>query len=133
VIDNTEKICDKQLSKTKGHIMKSTYDLESEIEEYQEKINLEVENFFNGIKPVSAERVGLDRRCGNVYVGSDFIAVKNYDKRNIEYYGGFEYINRDHVKTIGEYVIYNPEFEGEHDDRIQDCIDCYKETDEDHD
>lgn len=109
----------------KGNDMKSLYDLEEKIEEYQEKIAHEVGIFFSNVDEVNASEVGLDRRCGNVFVGSDFIAVRELNKRSIEYYGGFEYINRDHVKQIGEYVIYNLEFDGEWEDRVKRCIDIF--------
>lgn len=54
------------------------------------------------------EAIGLDRRCGRVYVGKDYIAVAKCNDRNLQYYGGFEYA-QDHRSEIGDYVFYSTE------------------------
>jgi len=46
------------------------------------------------------------------------ILVTNNSKRDWEYYMGFEYIDREEVKTIGDYTIYSVGA-----DRVQDIID----------
>ena len=73
---------------------------------------------------VSADKVGLDYRCGRVYVSlaEDWIAVKG-GTGPIEYYGGFEYIDSEFKTTIGCVTFYDSEA-----DRVCDCIEFYKES-----
>ena len=73
---------------------------------------------------VSSEQVGLDYRCGRVYVSvaDDFVAVSGSGS-SINYYGGFEYIDSDYITTIGHITFYS----GDHS-RVRDAIDYYKEN-----
>lgn len=71
---------------------------------------------------VYAEELGLDRRCGSVWVSDDCIVARN-NKRNLEYYGGFEYVDPDFVLTVGDFRFYYSE-----DSRVRDHIDTYKES-----
>ena len=75
---------------------------------------------------VGGRDVGLDYRCGMVYVSvaDDFVAVSG-GGGSINYYGGFEYISSDHITTIGHMTFYS----GEHS-RVQDCIEYYIENTE---
>ena len=77
----------------------------------------------SGAVRVSAEDVGLDSRCGYVYVSTDesWIAV-NGSTRLVDYYGGFEYIDHAEKTVIGEYTFYG---EGS---RIEDCLEYYSEN-----
>lgn len=52
-----------------------------------------------------AEKLGLDRRCGEVIVGETWIAT--CDPRTLDYYGGFEYIDPEHRLTLGDTVFYS--------------------------
>ena len=74
---------------------------------------------------VSADQIGLDHRCGSVHVSvsEEFIAVNSATR--IEYYGGFEYIDRDYKTTVGHVTFYS----GDHS-RVRDAIDYYKENTE---
>jgi len=96
------------------------WELEQQVEELVNKFIEE-----SGAVCVSALLVGLDIRCGMVYVSTDldFIAVSGNGM--INYYGGFEYINSDHIATIGHMTFYS----GEHS-RVQDCIEYYIENTE---
>lgn len=88
--------------------------LEAQVEELVE--NMLKEN----AKLVSASLLNLDARCGNVYVGSDFIAVKSYSNRSIRYYGGFEYVDDSDIVHMGEYVIYK-----DNSERVYDAIEFF--------
>ena len=72
---------------------------------------------------VSAKDVGLDVRCGRVYVSlrENWIAVKG-NTGIIEYYGGFEYIDSEYKTTIGCVTFY------EEADRVRSCLEHYKEN-----
>ena len=77
----------------------------------------------SGAAEVSADKVGLDYRCGRVYVSltEDFIAVKG-GTGSIEYYGGFEYIESEFKTTIGCVTFY------EEADRVSSCLEHYREN-----
>lgn len=71
-------------------------------------------------KQVSASTCGLDERCGTVYVAPNFIASKAPSR--IDYYGGFEYIDKHDRWELGDYTIYTDE-----SDRVRDALDAYQE------
>lgn len=79
-------------------------------------------NVLDNMEQVSADELGLDRRCGRVWVCEDFIAVEG-GSQSLDYYGGFEYVDRDCVTVMGDYKFYSAE-----DDRVRDAIDVYYET-----
>ena len=94
------------------------WELEQQVEELVNRYIKEAEAVC-----VNADHVGLDYRCGMVYisVADDFVAVSgNY---SIDYYGGFEYIDSDYRTTIGNMTFYS----GEHS-RVRDCIEYYIEN-----
>ena len=59
---------------------------------------------LEGARLVSADELGLDSRCGMVYVGEDFIATKY--PRQLDYYGAFEYVDEEYILQIGPYKFY---------------------------
>lgn len=71
---------------------------------------------------VSARDIGLDSRCGCVYINDECIIV-NGSTHPIDYYGGFEYIDSDYRyrEVVGDYTIY---FAGT--ERVDACIDYWK-------
>ena len=69
---------------------------------------------------VPAHELGLDPRCGTVYVGEDFVATPN--PGTLDYYGGFEYIDPEYTIRLGEWKLY---FKG--DSRIDD-LPCWDEV-----
>ena len=81
-------------------------------------------NIRNNFIQVPASDLGLDIRCGRVYVdvASEVVAVEC--SRSIDYYGGFEYIKeREGRITLGDYTFYTTE-----SGRVQDCFDTLRET-----
>jgi len=56
--------------------------------------------------PVKPSALGLDERCyTTLYCSSEFIAVKG-PTRNLDYYGGFEYIDDEDRRQTGSYTFY---------------------------
>lgn len=57
---------------------------------------------------VSSEDLGLDNRIPKLRVGDNFIAVSlnGYDQKQLEYYGGFEYVDEEDIKYMGDYKFY---------------------------
>ena len=96
------------------------WELEQQVEEL---VNKYIEE--SGSVCVSASQVGLDIRCGMVYVSpeEDFVAVSGNGM--INYYGGFEYIDSDYITTIGHMTFYSGETS-----RVEDCIRYYIENTE---
>jgi hypothetical protein len=73
--------------------------------------------------------LGLDQRAsyGGLWVdvrNEEFIAVKASDDRVLQYYGGFEYIDKEFRKEYGGYVFYlaEPDEEG----RVNGCFERMK-------
>ena len=80
----------------------STYELIETIEISVEKhINKYYEQVSSG-----RENIGLDPRCGIIYISEDAIAVPQYNDRTVQYYGGFEYVDKEFRKEMGNYVFY---------------------------
>ena len=94
--------------------------------ELEQKVNDLVDKYLedSGAINVCALQVGLDYRCGRVYVSleEDYIAVKG-DTGMIGYYGGFEYIDSEFITTIGNVTFYDSE-----PDRVLCCLERYKES-----
>ena len=95
------------------------WELERQVEELVNKYLEE-----SGAVRVRADKVGLDYRCGYVYVilEEGFIAVKG-STYSIDYYGGFEYMDPCYRTTIGNITFYSGEV-----DRVSDCLITYKES-----
>ncbi len=75
---------------------------------------------------VSGNDVGLDMRVGRLYINVQDRVIASDNQRSLEYYGGFEYIDKDMVTTVGDWTFYQG-------DRVDDCIDnyeCKEETEE---
>lgn len=70
-------------------------------------------------KRVEASEVGLDERCGRIWVTESFI-VSRQGNGNIEYYGGFEYVGKEDKVIVGDYTFY-----GSDDSRVAGHIDLY--------
>lgn len=92
----------------------SIYDLIDSIEE-------KTRRFVNdNMDLVPASDAGLDMRCGRLFINEDGIAVsKDYD-RMLQYYGGFEYVDKDYRHELGEFVFYSVD-----DDRVREHVETY--------
>ena len=65
----------------------------------------------DSVTPHKAEDAGLDRRCGMIYLGEDFLATR--DRRLLDYYGGFEYVDPECIQQVGGWTLYSAD-----DDRV---------------
>ena len=67
-----------------------------------------VERHVQGMRRVSAVELGLDIRCGRAYVDEDLqaIVVDSGNARSYNYYGGFEYIDDEDKRQLGDYTVY---------------------------
>mgnify|MGYP001183105455 CR=1 FL=1 len=95
------------------------WELEQQVEELVNKYLEE-----SGAVLVSADKLGLDRRSGSIYVllDEDCIAVKG-SVGSLNYYGGFEYIKDEYKTTIGHVTFYSAETS-----RVEDALEYYEES-----
>jgi hypothetical protein len=78
------------------------------------------DNYVSNMQMVPANRLGLDIRCGKVFISPDCIAVYKGNDRALQYYGGFEYVDTQYRHEMGEFVFYSAE-----DDRVQGHLETY--------
>ena len=82
-----------------------------------------VERNVQGMRKEPASRLGLDERCGMLWVDEDTIVA--YTGSRLDYYGGFEYIKEGEGRTtIGEFTFYSSDSE-----RVADAIEALMEFD----
>jgi hypothetical protein len=85
-----------------------------------------VERHVQGMRRVSAVELGLDIRCGSAYVDEDMesIVVESSNERSYNYYGGFEYIDDEDKRMLGDYTVFL-----DTSDRVRDALECLMEKD----
>lgn len=100
-----------------------------ELYELIETIELSVERHINSkMEQISPARdnVGLDPRSADtLYISGDAIAVPKSQDRTLQYYGGFEYVDTEFRKELGDYVFYLYD-----DDRVAGHIARYFDKEE---
>ena len=68
---------------------------------------------------VKSSEVGLDNRSAyQLFINEDYIAVGKGNRRTLDYYGGFEYVDEEHVTVLGDYIFYSSD-----DERVQGHLD----------
>lgn len=83
-----------------------------------EEVNSKVDSFVDMMEDVSPKVIGLDRRCARkLHISEDAIIVSKLNDRNLQYYGGFEYVDSEYRTELGDWVIYYAE-----DERVQEHI-----------
>ena len=81
-----------------------------------------VDEHVQAMRREPASRLGLDDRCGSVWIDED--AIVAYKGSRIDYYGGFEYVKGEDRVELGEYVFYLST-----SSRVSDCIETLMEYD----
>lgn len=91
-----------------------------------DEINETVSRFIReNMESCKATDLGLDRRAGYVlFVNEDCIAIEG-DGHMLDYYGGFEYVDKEYVRVMGDWKFYFAE-----DQRVRDHIETYFEKEE---
>jgi len=75
-----------------------------------------IDDKFQMVKP---KEVGLDTRSSyQLFINEDYIAIRKSDRRSLDYYGGFEYVDEEHVTVLGDYIFYSAD-----DERVQGHLD----------
>ena len=84
-----------------------------------------VSRHVQGMRKCAATELGLDARCGIVYVDEECVAAHTGSR--LDYYGGFEYIKEGEGRTtLGDYTFYTTE-----SSRVRDALECLYEHDGD--
>ena len=78
------------------------------------------DGYVANMELVPANRLGLDPRCGKLFISPDCIGVYKGNDRTLQYYGGFEYVDLDYRYEFGDYVFYSYE-----DSRVQNHLETY--------
>ena len=84
-------------------------------------VNNIVDDYATNMTLVGAEELGLDRRCGDLYISHDCIAVPKRRDNTLQYYGGAEYVDKDYRTEMGDWVFYFDE-----DERVRDHLDVFE-------
>jgi hypothetical protein len=75
---------------------------------------------------VTPDQIGIDSRGAyRVWVTEDAIAVRKSDDARMQYYGGFEYVDKSYRQEFGDWVFYFAE-----DERVADHLAQFYETEE---
>lgn len=84
---------------------------------------IELEEFVD----VTAKEIGLDERSAysGLKISMSGILVPTKYVGKMEYYGGFEYIDKEYVRELGEYRFYSSKAS-----RVKDCINQYFKIEE---
>jgi hypothetical protein len=89
-----------------------------------EMVDQLIDDEFRSVKP---KEVGLDvRTTYELFINEDYIAIRKDNRRSLDYYGGFEYVDEEHVQEFGDYVFYHAE-----DERVADHLAQYYQDQED--
>ena len=93
----------------------------------QWEINKKVEAIIDEeFREVTPKEIGLDPRAGyNLFINEDYIAVSKGNRRTLDYYGGFEYVDEEHVTVLGDMVFYSAD-----DERVQGHLDEFYEQED---
>jgi hypothetical protein len=91
--------------------------------DYIDEVSDTANRLVNEMELVSADKVGLDIRVGRLWVSEDCVVTTKARDRNLQYYGGFEYVDKDCRNELGDFVVYVRD-----DGRVQDCIERWLET-----
>jgi hypothetical protein len=74
----------------------------------------------------NAQELGLDPRAGHrLYVDDCSIVVARHNDKWLQYYGGFEYVDKECRYEMGEYVFYV--VDDSEDCRVSTCLQSKKE------
>jgi len=83
-----------------------------QFEDLLDEVNTVVERFLDGAQEASAQALGLDGRSfwGTAFVTPEVLALRVYEHdRALQYYGGFQYVDAEHRKVLGDWVFYSVE------------------------
>lgn len=95
--------------------------------DFCEQMTEAARHFVGQMTEVQAKELGLDARAfwGYAYVDETAIVVIKDQDRTLQYYGGFEYVDKAYRREVGDYVFYLAE-----DDRVREHIERFLHSDD---
>jgi hypothetical protein len=92
-----------------------------------DSVNSTVEQFIKeNCKQGDNQQTGLDPRAfGKFWYCYEGIFIYGHARSRLDYYGGFEYVDSESVKSYGEYVFYSAE-----EDRVQEVLENLMEKED---
>lgn len=92
------------------------------VKDLEAEIQNTLEEAITDSTPVKPDELGLDPRVAHIlWVCDEGIFVRESSDRSLQYYGGFEYVDKDCRHDYGTYVFYSAD-----DDRVWGHIDSFK-------
>lgn len=89
-----------------------------------ENIEKMVNTVVNSMTEVKPEQLGLDKRSAyRLYVSEEAIAISKNRDGSLQYYGGFEYVDKNSRIEVGDYVFYTAD-----DERVAGSIQFYEDA-----
>ena len=91
------------------------------LDELHDRMTEIAEEALEGAQSFSATQLGLDQRASwmPMQVTADCVAVHASQDGGLQYYGGFEYIDKHNRLECGDWILYF----AEDCERVQECID----------
>lgn len=97
------------------------------VRDFLKDINAQVEEFASSsLKQITKHQRAnlksiLDYRAvpSSLMYGEDVLVIGIANRTNLDYFGGFEYVPKESVSVVGNYVFYRND-----NSRISDVIDC---------
>lgn len=98
------------------------------VDDLIEDINYRVDLWVhNNLRQISPDDIGLDNRSAyKLHIGESCIAIPTSNRSSLDYYGGFEYIDKDYVRVLGDWTFY---MSG--DNRVDECLNRVPDEDDD--
>ena len=95
--------------------------------DFCEQMTEKARRFVGQMTEVKAKQLGLDPRSfyGVAYADESAIVVSKDQDRSLQYYGGFEYVDKDYRREVGDYVFYLAE-----DDRVREHLDHFLQAED---
>jgi len=94
-------------------------------EEFVADIKFSVHAHVNTMRRVRAHEMGLDDRAGYLYVDDHTVVVHVTGQQPLEYYGGFEYADKDSRTVLGSWVFYSDDCS-----RVKRCLERLQDEQE---
>lgn len=96
------------------------------MQDFLDGINESIRYRTAEMERVNPTTLGLDQRSAyRVWISDECIIVDAADDRSMQYYGGFEYVDKEYRVAIGDYVIYLAD-----DGRVSGCIEQFNDPEE---
>lgn len=100
------------------------------LENLIQTVDEQVADFVKDMLEVLPADIGLDKRSAyRLYLCEDGLACSKKDDKNLQYYGGFEYIDKEYRIEYGNWVFYTL---GDSDERVEECLKKFYDEEIDH-